>query len=203
MIWDGREVNKLCGPADYYKMETLKKLRYLCRKNDWLISADLQDGFFALGIYPEHTKYMSFQVHLPSWPSARTYSYQVCPFGWCESPRRFLKLTEVLVRALRNPDVPALVKALGCAPARVKAAAVLAPPRRKVCGVRQTGLVCAQSMRLLPYMDDFLACFSTREEALAGGLQLKKTCAWLGLSLSATKCHWEPTQTLDHLGLRI
>jgi hypothetical protein len=106
MIWDGREVNRLCGKAPSYKMETLKKLRYLARQDDWMISADLQDGFFALGIFRDHCQYMSFRI------GQRTYSYQVCPFGWTESPRRFLMMTEVLVRALRNPTSPALLQRL-------------------------------------------------------------------------------------------
>jgi hypothetical protein len=62
LIWDGRELNRVCGKAEGYKMETLKQLRYLARKGDWAISADLQDGFHCLGIYEQHVKYMSFQL---------------------------------------------------------------------------------------------------------------------------------------------
>jgi hypothetical protein len=58
-------------------------------------------------------------------------------------------------------------------------------------------------MRILPYMDDFLACFSTRQAAEDGAVQLRRTCVWLGLALSDSKCIWTPTQVIDHLGLRI
>ena len=57
MIWDGREVNLLCGKAKSFKMETLKKLQYLTRRGDWMVSMDLVDGFHALGIAPDHQKY--------------------------------------------------------------------------------------------------------------------------------------------------
>ena len=100
LIWDGRELNRACGKADGYKMETLKNLKYLARKGDWMLSADLQDGFHALGIHEDHTKFMSFQI------GGRTYCYQVLPFGWTESPRCFCRLMETLTRALRSPDLP-------------------------------------------------------------------------------------------------
>ena len=100
IIWDGREVNRHCGKAEGYKMETLKKLQFLARKGDFMISADLQDGFFALGIYQDHRKFMSFQV------GSQVYQYEVLPFGWTESPRCFCTLMETLVRALRTPAIP-------------------------------------------------------------------------------------------------
>ena len=31
ITWDGREVNRHCGKAEGYKMETLKKLQFLAR----------------------------------------------------------------------------------------------------------------------------------------------------------------------------
>ena len=43
--------------AKSFKMETLKKLQYLARRGDWMVSMDLVDGFHALGIAPDHQKY--------------------------------------------------------------------------------------------------------------------------------------------------
>ena len=100
MIWDGRVLNEACAPAPAYKMETLKRLKYLARKGDYMLSADIQDGFHALGIYPGHRRYMTFQV------GACIFAYNVLPFGWSHSPSCFMRLTEVLVRAFRVPDLP-------------------------------------------------------------------------------------------------
>eukprot|EP01047_Picozoa_sp_COSAG01_P051647 COSAG01_NODE_5353_length_4315_cov_32.988852_1_plen_51_part_10 len=51
----------------------------------------------------------------------------------------------------------------------------------------------------MPFCDDYLFLFRSREAALAGRRQIERTCAWLGLALSPTKCVWEPTQCIDHL----
>ena len=106
LIWDGREINTLCGKAKSFKMETLKKLRYLARKGDWMVSMDLLDGFHVLGIHEDHCRFMSFQV------GGKTYSYRVAPFGWCESPRRFVMMMDTLVRALRAPSATGLLASL-------------------------------------------------------------------------------------------
>ena len=66
-----------------------------------------------------------------------------------------------------------------------------------------TASLCVQRMRVLPFCDDYLFMFATREAALLGRVQIERTCAWLGLALSPTKCVWEPTQVIDHLGLRV
>ena len=105
LIWDGRELNLACGKAAGYKMETLKKLKYLARKGDFCLSADLQDGFHALGIFEAHQRFMSFQLPGLNGRPVRTFSYQVLPFGWTESPRCFCLAMEVLVKALRAPDL--------------------------------------------------------------------------------------------------
>ena len=50
-------------------------------------------------------------------------------------------------------------------------------------------------------MDDYLALFSSKEDAERGAVQMQTTLAWLGLEANPKKCIWEPTQQLVHLGL--
>ena len=120
-----------------------------------MISMDLVDGFHALGIAPEHQKFMSFRV------GTRVFSYQVAPFGWCESPRRFVMLMDTLVRALRAPSADGLLRALRSQSASKTqvCAALLAPQWDRSGGKPRAAQLDVQRLRILPYMDDFLACF--------------------------------------------
>ena len=56
----------------------------------------------------------------------------------------------------------------------------------------------AQRCRVLPYMDDYLALFSSEAEAQRGSVQIRSTLAWLGLEANPKKCIWTPTQELTH-----
>jgi len=66
-----------------------------------------------------------------------------------------------------------------------------------------TPLPSSARLRMLPYCDDFLFLFASRAAALRGRIQIERTCAWLGITLSPTKCIWEPTQQIEHLGLLV
>jgi len=211
ICWDGRHVNSFCRPMTV-SFETLKSLRHLAQQGDWMVSMDLTDGFHAVGIHEDHQAYLSFQA------LGRTYSFQVLPFGWSGSPAVFCRVMETLTRALRSPDVPtrhgqatSLLRALHQAETvRVRALSPLSkrleqrtPPLPRVQGRGSETAVQLPPMRVLPYMDDYLAVFSSREEAFQGVARIKATLAWLGLDANEKKCHWEPTQRLRHLGLEV
>ena len=98
IIWDGREVNRHCGKAEGYRMETLKKLQFLARKGDYMLSADLQDGFFALGIFAEPRKFIA--------RSGLCVSIRGPDVRVDREPSMFCLLMETLVRALRSPIIP-------------------------------------------------------------------------------------------------
>ena len=61
----------------------------------------------------------------------------------------------------------------------------------------------ADGLRILPYMDDYLGFFSTRDKALQARQQMQLTLDFLGIKRNVKKSVWEPTQTIRHLGLVI
>ncbi|KAK3241448.1 hypothetical protein CYMTET_48799 [Cymbomonas tetramitiformis] len=67
-------------------METLKKLRWLAKPNDWCISFDLEDGYHVVGIDPTLQEYMQFDVR------GELFQCGALPFGWNDSPRIFVKV---------------------------------------------------------------------------------------------------------------
>ena len=131
-----------------------------------------------------------------SWQCAitgQTYLYQVLPFGYKLSPYAFCRAMETFTRVLRSPDLP--VTGRGTPEALLAAI---------TSDLKQSRLSSAQAplrMRILPYMDDYLALFPSQEEAVRGAVQMKTTLAFLGLEANPKKCVWTPTQELQHLGI--
>ena len=60
-----------------------------------------------------------------------------------------------------------------------------------------------RGVRCLPYLDDFLFCFADRATAEKAAGEIEATLLRLGLSRNTAKGQWVPTQTIDHLGVRI
>jgi hypothetical protein len=60
-----------------------------------------------------------------------------------------------------------------------------------------------RSLRILPYMDDYLGFFGSKAEALQARQQMDLTLDFLGIKRNLKKSVWEPTQMLRHLGLSI
>ena len=57
--------------------------------------------------------------------------------------------------------------------------------------------------RVLPYLDDFLFVFASREQAALGARWVRESIEFLGLSCHPTKCQWEPSQSVYHLGITV
>ena len=58
-------------------------------------------------------------------------------------------------------------------------------------------------LRVLPYLDDFLFIVDGLADALAAVSYVQDTLRMLDLVPHPRKCHWEPTQVLEHLGFVI
>eukprot|EP00873_Tetraselmis_striata_P038373 jgi/Tetstr1/458637/TSEL_004341.t1 len=180
LIIDLRELNKWCKTFTM-SCETLKHLRHLARAGDWLVSMDLADGYYALGIREEDRDFFTVNYRGELWRLARL------PMVWTGSSYYFCKLTAAFTDYLRTPlkrRDPALPPT---APSK--------PTRRFLRNTRWRG------ERLLPYMDDFLFLADSREAALGLRVRLNTLLDRLGLLRNPNKGVWEPTQVGPHLGL--
>ena len=58
-------------------------------------------------------------------------------------------------------------------------------------------------VRVLPYLDDFLFIFCSKEQAGAGSEWIRAVPDSLGLTANPKKCEWEPSQSVYHLGITV
>ena len=196
MVTDLRPTNAACV-GQSCKYETLRCLQRLARRGDHMISWDIRDGYFAIGIRRDHRRYMTFA--LPPAPGSpdgqpRYFRCSAMPFGWLMAPYVFTKVMRVMVRMLRSPTAPSL--------ARLRRSA--ASGRALVLRLSRRGaLAGSRGLRILPYVDDFLCLCSTRREALAARERCQNVMDYLGITRHPDKGWWEPTQRLEHLGLDV
>ena len=214
VVVDLRPTNAYCVDRRC-KYETLKALSRLARRGEWDISWDMQDGYHQVGIHRDSRRYMTFALPpAPGSPPGTPPRYIRCaalPFGWNASPLIFTKVMRVMVRMLRSPVAPTAPRLRR----RTLGRAYVLRLRR--CGRRgasrgapstthpfsRQGDVNLRGMRILPYVDDFLALARTRREALACREQVQRVVEFLGLTHHPGKGEWEPTQRLEHLGLDV
>ena len=82
LVVDLRHLNSFF-PKKFMKMETLKHLRHLARKGDWFFSFDLKNGFYAVGIAPEHRQYFTVNIR------GKLNQLAGLPMGWSLSSYYF------------------------------------------------------------------------------------------------------------------
>ena len=186
IVVDLRHLNTYCQKFGL-KLETLKRLKYLARPKDYCFSIDLQDGFYGMGLVPEHRPFMTYEIpkELADACGFKTTLVQLCglPMGWTLSPYFFVKMMEPVFLHLRSP-------LFSDKRSHQRVRRHLLKRRRRGC-------------RLLPFMDDILFCCSSRAVALQLREQVVALLEQLGLSRNAKKGQWEPTQVIQHLGLII
>lgn len=95
-IVDLRPVNQHCVVPPC-KFESLSLLPMLARTGDVTIAADLQDGYYALGIHPAFQKILCFTV------GDVCYCCTALPFGLSLAPLIFTKLMRVVANFMRRP----------------------------------------------------------------------------------------------------
>lgn len=180
LVIDLRPLNKHCR-APPTTFETLKRVRTLGQPNDHLVSFDLADGFYAVGIHPSDRRYLQFQV------GDRLFQYTALPMGWNASPGIFCDVMSVWTKFLRAPHRVT----------RLRRSHPALQELRRLLGERDW----ARGLRLLPYMDDFLLFSESREAALRRREAVGRLLELLGLRRHPSKGVWEPSHVLEHLGL--
>ena len=179
-----RRLNAACRghPCRY---ETLKLLRRWGIADTWMVKVDLQDAFYHVPIAPSDRKYFSFRF------CGQLYQFNVLPMGWLNSP--YSKIMRNVVRFWRDPTT-ALCRRQHQQPPLPPH--VLFPSPRRAMGGRA-------GVRVLPYLDDFLFIFCSKEQAGAGAVWIKAVLDSLGLATNPKKCEWEPSQSVHHLGITV
>lgn len=81
------------------KFETLKDLQLMIQPEDWMISADLKDGYYHLAIHPQHRKYLTTVIN------GVLVRFLAFPFGLCTAPRVFTKFMRPVVRYFRSNNI--------------------------------------------------------------------------------------------------
>lgn len=153
------------------RFESLRTLQRLVKAGYYMVSFDLQDAYQCVSLREEDAPFFSFCV------DGEYYTCTALPFGYTNAPYVFTKVARHFTRLLR------------CVP-----------------GV-QAEVAGAQSLQgvdppfVLPYLDDFLVCAKTPEACEAAVARVHSLCKLLGLRLNLSKCHLQPTQVLEHLGM--
>lgn len=141
LIIDLRWVNQFCASSPL-KFETLKRLRNLSKRDNYMSSLDLHDGYYALGIAEEDMKYFTVNYY-----KGELWRLAGLPMGWSASPYYLCHLMDQVVRYWRSPVFSTSRR-------------VRRPTIAKLKGRRWKGI------RLLPFMDDYLFIGTNKEEAL-------------------------------------
>ena len=74
LVVDLRPLNAYCR-SFRQRSEALSRLRTLARKNDWMVSFDLQDGYNMLGLHPDERKFFAFDIQ------GELFQCAALPFG--------------------------------------------------------------------------------------------------------------------------
>jgi Reverse transcriptase (RNA-dependent DNA polymerase)/DNA N-6-adenine-methyltransferase (Dam) len=173
------------------RYETLKLLRRWGMQGSFMFKMDLADAYYHFRIRESDRKYFTFEF------CNRLYQMNVLPFGWLNSPYYFSKIMRTVVRFWRDPL--AVTKKYNTPPPAPPHC--LFPPARRWSGRRPT--MARPGLKVLPYLDDFLFVCKTEEQAKAAAVWVRTTIEFLGLSAHPKKCVWDPSQSLQHLGITI
>ena len=85
--------------TQHFKMDTLKTVLNLVKKDDWAISIDLKGAYFHVLIHPKHRKYLRFCIQ------GRAFQFRALAFGPKTSPRVFTKIVAVAAAHLRMQSI--------------------------------------------------------------------------------------------------
>jgi ribonuclease HI len=83
----------------HFKMEGLDLVKSLLRRNDYMVSIDLNQAFYHVPLAPSQTQYFAFDF------LAKRYCFKCLPFGLTTSPRIFTKILKPLIKLARAQGI--------------------------------------------------------------------------------------------------
>ena len=95
MIIDLKPLNTHITKA-HFRMEDREYIKSLIAPDDFMVSIDLKDAFFAIPLHRDSKKYVVFEF------DNQRYQYNVLPFGLSSSPRIFSKVIKSAIAFLRS-----------------------------------------------------------------------------------------------------
>ena len=87
----------------HFKMESIRTVKGLMQRGDWLVKLDLKDAYLTVPIHSSHQKYLRFQ-----W-QGQTWEFKVLPFGLSSAPYTFSKLMKPVVSTLRKLGIRSIL----------------------------------------------------------------------------------------------
>ena len=102
LVIDFRHIN-LHHVARGCRFESLKRLRRMARRNDWVFSIDLKDAYHHVGIHEDDQDYFTFAIQTAD--GTEYFSASALSFGWTMSPWYFTQIMKPVVSYFRNPAV--------------------------------------------------------------------------------------------------
>ncbi|XP_053378396.1 uncharacterized protein LOC128548064 [Mercenaria mercenaria] len=102
LITDLRYINSKCS-APKFKNEDITYVINNIEKKDYMVTADLKDGFFHVRIHESHQDYLGFSYE------GVYYRWMVLPFGHCCSPFYFAKILRPIISYLRSQGLKVVV----------------------------------------------------------------------------------------------
>jgi len=82
--------------ASHFKMESIRMVKGLIQKEDWLVKLNLKDAYLTVPIHPRYQKLLQFRWQGKAW------QFKVLPFGLSSAPQAFTKLMKPVISSLRK-----------------------------------------------------------------------------------------------------
>ena len=194
LIVDMRKLNSECVEKTM-KLEQLKLLSRIAKREWWFQSRDIKDGYGHVGIHKDHWKYMVADMgELLKGDTGPRYVYcAALPFGYQCAPWVFTKFMRVIVADLRAG-----------APAVYAEGRLLKRKTKGQPAVFARGKLLRRARKpinLLVYLDDILIASPTRAQSVIDGLVVDQVVRHYGLTCHEGKGQHTPTQVIEHLGI--
>ena len=80
----------------HFKMESIRTVKGIIQKGDWMTKLNLKDAYLSIPIYPSHQRFLQFRIWDQLW------QFKTLPFGLSSAPCTFTKLLKPVVANMRK-----------------------------------------------------------------------------------------------------